>query len=225
MRTWVVVGANRGIGLELTRHLERRGDRVVAACRQRSPELSALRVEIVEIVEGVDVTSDDGVGKLSDHLGGGAIDALVVVSGVLRPVSLEGLDFGVIREQLEINALGPLRVVSRLIPNLSAGQGAKVALITSRMGSIADNGSGDHYGYRMSKAALNMAGKSLSIDLKGRGVAVCVLHPGFVRTRMTGGHGNVEPEVAAGQLLARVEELTLETTGTFWHADGSVLPW
>lgn len=225
MSTWVVVGANRGIGLELTRHLVRRPgtNRVVAACRTRTPELDALRVEVVE---GVDVTSEEGVGKLAEHLGGGAVDALVVMSGVLRPVSLEALDFDVVREQLETNALGPLRVVSRLLPNLvAAGQGAKVALITSRMGSIADNGSGDHYGYRMSKAALNMAGKSLSIDLKGRGVAVCLLHPGFVRTRMTGGHGNVEPDVAAGQLLARIDDLAIETTGTFWHADGSVLPW
>ena len=122
-----------------------------------------------------------------------------------------------------MNALGALRTVHALLPRLH--EGSKIALITSRMGSIADNGSGAYYGYRMSKAALNAAGKSLALDLKARGVAVALLHPGMVRTEMTGGHGNLGPEEAAAQLVQRIEALSLENTGTFWHANGEVLPW
>lgn len=93
------------------------------------------------------------------------------------------------------------------------------------MGSIADNGSGAYYGYRMSKAALNAAGMSLARDLREAGIAVAILHPGFVRTQMTEHTGNVEPAEAAKQLVARVDALTLETSGTFWHANGQTLPW
>jgi len=218
--TWVVVGANRGIGLELCTHLKNRGETVVAVCRSGSEPLRALGVEVVE---GVDVTNQDSVAELARRLTGRSIDVLVAVAGVLVRDTLEALDLDVVRDQIEVNALGPLRVVSSLLPNLRSG--SKVALITSRMGSLADNGSGSYYGYRMSKAALNMAGKSLSIDLKGRGIAVCLLHPGFVRTRMTGGNGDVEPDVAAGRLLQRIDGLTLEESGAFWHANGERLPW
>src|SRR6185295_20091155 len=98
--------------------------------------------------------------------------------------------------------------------------GSKVALMTSRMGSIADNTSGSMYGYRMSKAALNMAGASLAHDLKPRGIAVVILHPGYVRTEMTGGHGNIDPADAAKQLMTRIDELTPGTSGRFLHANG-----
>jgi NAD(P)-dependent dehydrogenase (short-subunit alcohol dehydrogenase family) len=124
---------------------------------------------------------------------------------------------------MEVNAYGPLRVTHELAPLLR--RGSKVALITSRMGSIADNTSGGMYGYRMSKAALNAAGKSLAHDLAPLGIAVAILHPGYVKTDMTGGHGSVPPDDAARDLLRRIDELNLENTGTFWHANGSVLPW
>ena len=104
-------------------------------------------------------------------------------------------------------------------------KGAKVALVTSRMGSIDDNSSGGAYGYRMSKAALNMAGKSLAVDLRARGVAVAILHPGMVKTDMIGGNGQVEPADAAKGLLARIDDLTLATSGAFWHMNGERLPW
>jgi NAD(P)-dependent dehydrogenase (short-subunit alcohol dehydrogenase family) len=137
---------------------------------------------------------------------------------------LGSLDVDGIRRQFEVNALAPLRVTDALRERL--GPGAKVALITSRMGSIDDNSSGGAYGYRMSKAALNMAGKSLAVDLRSSGVAVAILHPGMVKTDMVGNHGGqVEPDDAARGLLARVDALTLETTGGFWHANGQRLPW
>jgi NAD(P)-dependent dehydrogenase (short-subunit alcohol dehydrogenase family) len=220
MATHCVVGANRGIGLEMVRQLRRRGDTVIAACRTKSKELAALDAEIIETV---DIATDNGVRTLGARLAGRSLDTLVVMSGILKRVGLDDLDVKEIRSEFETNALGPLRVVHALLPSLV--EGSKVALVTSRMGSIADNNSGSHYAYRMSKAALNAAGKSLSIDLEGRGVAVCLLHPGFVQTEMTGGHGDVTADVAADRLLQRIGELTLANTGTWWHANGDVLPW
>jgi NAD(P)-dependent dehydrogenase (short-subunit alcohol dehydrogenase family) len=93
------------------------------------------------------------------------------------------------------------------------------------MGSIADNSSGGYYGYRMSKAALNAAGMSLAQDLRPRGIAVALLHPGYVRTDMTGRHGSVSAEDAARMLLERIDDLNLQTSGGFWHANGERLPW
>lgn len=217
----IVTGANRGIGLALTTELARRGHRVLAACRASSPALAKLDVEVVS---GVDVATDAGLAALVAAVGQRAIALLVNNAGILVwGDKLGALDVAGIRKQFEVNALAPLRVTDALRERL--GKGAKVALITSRMGSIDDNSSGGGYGYRMSKAALNMVGKSLSVDLRERGVAVAILHPGMVKTDMIAGHGQVEPDVAAKGLLARIDELTLATSGGFWHASGERLPW
>jgi len=219
-KTILITGANRGIGLSLCKLLKARGDDVLATCRRSTPELVQL---VVEVFDGVDVTSDKSLNLLAEKLRGQMLDLLVNNAGVLTDESLQELDFAAIQRQMETNAYGPLRVTHKLLPNLKSG--AKVALITSRMGSIADNTSGGMYGYRMSKAALNAAAKSLAYDLKPRGIAIAILHPGYVATEMTGGHGTVRPEEAARDLLKRIEELALETSGTFWHASGQILPW
>ena len=128
-----------------------------------------------------------------------------------------------VRAQFAINALAPLFLTQALMSRLTPG--AKVALITSRMGSIGDNQSGGYYGYRLSKAALNAASVSMAHDLAPRGVAVVILHPGAVRTEMTGGQGDFEPDESARGLLRRIDELRLDTTGRFLHQIGNVLPW
>ncbi|MGB3616120.1 MAG: SDR family oxidoreductase [Elainellaceae cyanobacterium] len=219
MATYVITGANRGIGLEYCRQLSSRGDRVIAICRAPSDELQALGVQIEA---GIDITSDADVDELAKRLQGTAIDVLINNAGIIERVTLEALDFDSIRRQFEVNALGPLRVTSRLRPLLKSG--SKVVLMTSRMGSIGDNTSGNSYGYRMSKVAMSMMGKSLSLDLKPQGIAVAILHPGLVQTRMTGFSGITTEESVTG-LLLRVDELALSNTGTFWHAKGEVLPW
>ena len=150
-------------------------------------------------------------------------DVLVLNAGILEAQGPMELGLESIERQLQVNALGPLRVVAALNEGLASG--AKIALVTSRMGSVVDNTSGGYYGYRMSKAALNAAGKSLAIDLSARGIAVVLLHPGFVRTRMTSHHGDVDPAMAATNLVARIDELTVERTGRFVHANGEELPW
>jgi NAD(P)-dependent dehydrogenase (short-subunit alcohol dehydrogenase family) len=221
MATYLVTGTNRGIGYEYCRQLQARGDRVIAVCRSASEELKQLGVRVEE---GIDITSDTSVADLCDRLGDSAIDVLINNAGIVKRVTLEDLDFDSIREQFEVNALGALRVTHALLPNLKAG--SKIVLMTSRMGSIADNTSGSSYGYRMSKVALSMAGKSLAHDLKPRGIAVAILHPGLVQTRMTNfTTSGITPEESVKGLLARIDELTLENTGTFWHANGEVLPW
>lgn len=216
----VVTGANRGIGLELCRYYQNRGDRVYGACRQASEELRALGVEIIE---GVDVSRAAGIGELTNALGDQNIDILINNAGMLSNQSLGDIDYAKVERQFEVNAIGPLRVTESLLNNL--GKGSKVALITSRMGSIADNTSGGSYGYRMSKAALNAAGVSLAHDLQPKGIAVAILHPGFVQTDMVGGAGDIAPEVAAERLAARIENLTLDNSGGFWHSNGERLPW
>ena len=221
MITALVTGANRGIGLELTRQLAARPDTaVIAACRTPSDALYELDIELET---GVEVTSADAVAGLARRLEGRPIDVLINSAGVLFRGGLGDLDFDRVRLQLEVNALGPLRVAAALRPNLR--RGAKLAVITSRMGSIGDNTSGGYYGYRMSKAAVNAAAVSLARDLAPGGVAVAILHPGHVRTDMTGWQGLVDASESAAGLLARIDELSLETTGTFWHMNGEVLPW
>jgi len=220
MTTTLITGANRGIGLELARQAAQRGDSVIAVCRHSSAELDALGVRVES---GIDITSDEAVARLATKLAGTRIDLLMCNAGILSHESLDDLDFERIRRQFEVNSLGPLRVTHALLDNL--GEGSKMGIVTSRMGSIGDNTSGSGYGYRMSKAAMNAAGVSLAVDLAPRKIAVVLLHPGFVRTQMTGRNGLVDPPDAAAGLLARLDELSVDTTGRFKHANGEDLPW
>jgi NAD(P)-dependent dehydrogenase (short-subunit alcohol dehydrogenase family) len=223
MSTSLVTGANRGIGLALTQQLTARGEQVVAVCRHSSAELQKTGARIET---GVDVTDDAALAGLAQKLDGTRIDQLWLNAGILARESLGHIDadgFDSLRRQFEVNALGPLRVAQALLANL--GDGSKIAIITSRMGSIDDNDSGGYYGYRASKTAVNSIGKSLAVDLKPRGIAVFLLHPGYVATDMVGGTGDITPEQAAKRLIAVLDSKGLQQTGTFWHSNGSALPW
>ena len=178
MKKVLVTGANRGIGLELCRQLAARGDEVTGVCRHSSDALRALDVRVVE---GVDVGSAESVTRLQEQLSGEHLDWLINNAGILSVESLDNLDFEAMERQFRINTLGPLRVTAALLPLLSSG--ACVGIITSRMGSIADNTSGGYYGYRMSKAAVNMAGMSLARDLADRGIAVTLLQWGWLQRK------------------------------------------
>jgi NAD(P)-dependent dehydrogenase (short-subunit alcohol dehydrogenase family) len=219
-KTILITGANRGIGLALTSLLRGRGETVIAAVRHSSPELDALGVRVES---GVDVTDSGTLRALAERLSGTQLDWLICNAGILAMDRLDALDEASVRQQFEVNAMGPLRCVAALQGALKLG--SKIGLITSRMGSIGDNSSGGMYGYRMSKAALNMAAVSLSRDLRPRGIAVALLHPGYVKTQMTGGTGNCTAEEAARGLIARLDALTLEASGGFWHQNGEKLPW
>ena len=214
----VVFGANRGIGLEFCKRYKDSGFQVTAICRQSSAALN----QVADIVyTSVDTTNLNKIQEISEKID--EVDMLVHVAGILRDESLEEMNFGTIGEQMAVNAMGPLMSIMGLLPRIKSG--GKIAVLTSRMGSIADNSSGGRYGYRMSKAALNAAMKSLSIDLKDKGIAVGILHPGYVRTDMTGGNGLIDTGESVWGMMKVLEKLDMDNTGTFWHMNGEELPW
>ena len=221
MQRIAVTGANRGIGLEIVRQLRARGDEVIAICRRSSDELEQAGVRVVA---NVDVGDSDSVERLGREIGPESLDVLINNAGILESEILgeDGWEDSV-RRQFEINALGPLRVTLALSSLM--GRGSKVGIVSSRVGSLADNSSGGNYGYRMSKAAVNMAGVNLAHELGPRQIAVFLLHPGYVRTGMTRGGGSKDAPTAGRELIALMDQLTLSDSGTFWHADGYPLPW
>lgn len=219
MTTVLVTGCSRGIGLELVRQYHARGDNVIGTCRSSN---DTLRATGVRVIENVDVSSADGVTHLANELDGIPLDILINNAGILYRDNFDSLDYAGMLEQFQVNTLGPLRVTRALAGLLT--EGSKVGIVSSRVGSIADNGSGNNYGYRVSKAAVNMVGTNLMHDLRPRGIAVALLHPGLVATDMTGGTGIEASEAAAG-LIARMDELDLSGSGGFWHANGERLPW
>ncbi|MYF08679.1 MAG: SDR family oxidoreductase [Rhodospirillaceae bacterium] len=226
MADYLIVGADRGIGLAVCRQLAARGETVVAACLGRGETHDG---STVEVIPEIDVTSGAAVARMAGALAkrGGRIDRLIHVAGVLGLDALGSLDFGDVRRQIEINTIGPLRAVEAALPHLAAG--AKVGIVTSRVGSLADNGTGGMYAYRVSKAGANMVALNLHHDLSKRGIAVAALHPGMVATDLTkdipGDFDYITPDEAAEGLIRRIDALTLETSGRFWHANGEELPW
>jgi len=216
----LITGANRGIGLSLAKHYSQSGYQVTAVCRTPSAELEKLGVKVIS---DIDVSKTQAVEQLRDKIENQTLDLLINNAGILRNEVLGNINFQTIEEQFATNTLGPLRVTEALIPKLS--ENAKVAMITSRMGSIDDNTSGGRYGYRMSKAALNIASVSLAHDLKHQGIAVGIIHPGLVGTDMIGGFGDITPDQAAHSIAQRVTELNLDNSGSFWHSNGEQLPW
>ena len=215
----LITGCNRGIGLQLAEQLAARGDDVVAVCRTPSRELEELGVRTIA---GIDVGRADATPRLAAAIKDEPLDVLINNAGILRGDALGELDYADLVEQFKVNTLGPLRITEALLENLH--KGSKVAIVTSRVGSIADNASGGYYGYRASKAAVNMIGTTLMHDLKPRGIAVVLLHPGLVATEMTGRQG-IDPAESASRLIERIDALDMTTTGRFWHAEGYELPW
>jgi NAD(P)-dependent dehydrogenase (short-subunit alcohol dehydrogenase family) len=229
MGTKLVVGADRGIGLCIATELHERGDDTLAACLGDGEELAAAGIAVAP---RVDVTSEQAVNGLVDHLRGQEIelDWVLHVAGVLSLDELDTFDFEEVRREFEINTIGPLRLVRAVLPFLS--DGGKIGIVTSRVGSLGDNTSGEMYAYRISKAAANMAGLNLSLDLRDRGIAVLMLHPGMVATDLTKDLGGeyataqyIQPDQAAHGLIANMDGLTLATAGRFQHSNGDYLPW
>jgi len=220
MKTVLITGANRGIGLELAHEYLSHGWHVIAVCRQTSAELSAASAHIIA---GIDVAKPADIQALAEKLTSIKIDLLINNAGIFHADPLGEIDFNNLTQQFLVNAQAPLHVTEALLGCLN--EGAKIAFITSRMGSIADNTSGGYYGYRMSKAALNAGAKSLSIDLKSRGIAVALLHPGYVQTAMVNFGGDISAAESAKRLTQRIAELNINNTGNFWHSNGERLEW
>jgi NAD(P)-dependent dehydrogenase (short-subunit alcohol dehydrogenase family) len=229
--TVLVTGANRGLGLEFARQYAAAGWRVFAACRNpgKGDDLGRLaagsggRVTVLTM----DVKDGASVKAAAGQLAGQPIDLLLNNAGVGSPKGqrLGNLDYAAWIRVLETNTLGPVRVTEAFLPNLEQGRGKKVVTITSKMGSIDDNGSGGSYAYRTSKTAVNMAVKSLSIDLAPRGITCIVVHPGWVRTDMGGPSGLISPEESITGIRRIIERLVPADAGKFFNYDGKPIPW
>ena len=215
-----VVGSSRGIGLEFVRQLSEEHD-VYAFCRRGNENLKQLGVR--QVIEGCDVTDVSSLETSLKAVGDTKFDWVVVVAGILTSENLGAWSDERILNQFQTNSLGAINA-GRLF-SAHMNKGGTLGLLTSRMGSIADNTSGGMYGYRMSKAALNAGGKSLAEDLKDRGLTVLLLHPGYVKTDMTNHSGLIETEESVQGLRKILMEKSLEDTGTFWHTNGEQLPW
>ena len=228
---YVVTGANRGIGLEFVGQLTDRGDEVIATARRpgKADELQELAegadgaVEIYQL----DVTDQASVEGFADAIEGSSIDVLLNNAGVLHRGGgpKKGFDFEQIQKDFEVNAKGTLRVVQALLPMIQTSGSAKIVNITSKMGSLADNESGGSYAYRMSKCALNMATRSLAVDLQEEAITTFVIHPGWVKTRMGGENALITTEKSVRNMLSRIDEAGPETSGRFLEWDGGDVPW
>ena len=226
MPTVLVVGADRGIADAISRQLHQRGDTVIAACLDGNDELAALGVTVIG---NVDVTSRPSVDELVAKLASAdsKLDVVFHVAGVLGLDELGSIDYDDVRRQFEINTLGPLRTIEAVRDLLH--DGSKVGIVTSRVGSLGDNGSGGMYAYRVSKAAANMVALNLHHDLSKRGISVLALHPGMVATALTkdypGNFDYLTPDQAATGLIKDIDQLTPTNSGRFQHSNGEFLPW
>jgi NAD(P)-dependent dehydrogenase (short-subunit alcohol dehydrogenase family) len=229
---YAVTGASRGLGLEFVRQLLRRGDAVEAGVLlldENAEELQALAREAGGRlrVHPLDVSDPASVGAFARAVeGGGPLDVLLNNAGVFGSTgALAGLDFQELLRTFDINTLGALRVTSALLPALRRGSSRRLACLSSRAGSLADNSSGGLYAYRLSKAALNMAVRNLALELRPEGFSVLALHPGWVRTAMGGPSAPQSPEESVRGLLQVLDGARPEDSGRFLDFRGQEVPW
>jgi NAD(P)-dependent dehydrogenase (short-subunit alcohol dehydrogenase family) len=228
-RTVLVTGANRGLGLEFARQYHAAGWNVIATARDPAKAFDLKSIgDDVRIVQ-LDVTSADSVAAMAKSLDGQPIDLLINNAGVGVGLSgdtpLERLRIEEFENVLRVNAIGPVRVTQALLPNLRAGQGKMVVSLTSVLGSITANGQGGFYGYRESKAALDMFVRDVAAELKPEGFICIAIHPGWVKTDMGGPDAQLTPEQSVTSVRAVLDRLKLADTGEFWSYDGRRLPW
>jgi NAD(P)-dependent dehydrogenase (short-subunit alcohol dehydrogenase family) len=217
----LITGANRGIGYALSKNYMEQGDKVFAVCRKSTQALRDLKG--ITIIDGIDVTDEEKIRLLKNILNDISLDIVINNAGIMTEEVLGKIESEALARQFIVNAVAPLMITQALRKNLSSG--SKVIFITTRMSSASDNTSGGYYGYRMSKSALNLAGVSLAQDLKPDNISVLMLHPGFVQTDLVGNKGDISAAESAKNLIKRIDQLNIEHSGEFWHANGEQLPW
>lgn len=229
-QTVLITGANRGIGLELVRQYAHDGWYVMATCRDpnnakelQEMEWGAGRIEVYPL----DVTNQDSIEGLARTIKDHPIDCLINNAGIAGKwgAEIEDLETDMWLDILHTNTIAPVMVARTFLPNLKRSQRKLIAAISSRMGSIQDNTSGREYMYRTSKAGVNMAMKSLAIDLKPEGITVVTLHPGWVKTDMGTDQAPLLPQESVSGLREVLTNATLADTGRFLNYDGTELPW
>ena len=231
MSTTLITGANRGIGLEFARQYAAEGWKVYATCR--NPDSATRLNDLIETSNGavqvfaLDTSDSTSVQSVAEKLAGEAIDVLLNNAGVMgAPGQRFGnVDYDSWAEVLNINTLGPLRVAESFVDHVARSQRKLMVTITSAMGSIADNTSGGSIVYRSSKAAVNMAMRSTSIDIAPRGITCVLVHPGWVRTDMGGPNALVKTQDCVTQLRKLIQTFGMEHSGKFFNYDGGEFPW
>jgi NAD(P)-dependent dehydrogenase (short-subunit alcohol dehydrogenase family) len=222
--TWLITGANRGLGLELARQLTARGDQVIGTVRDpaRAEALRGLgaRVEVVDVVDPASVAA------LAARLDGVALDVLINNAGIqLHEGGIASLDLDEVARSIATNALAPMRMVQALLPHLRAGSRRLIAHLSSDLASIGDNTTGGYYGYRASKAALNMLNRTLAEELGREAFTCLVLHPGWVQTDMGGPDAPMLAPDSIRGVLAVLDRATAADSGRFLDHHGADLPW
>ena len=227
MPTVMITGASRGLGLDFARQYAAEGWRVIATCR--TPDAAAALAEVKGTVEihPLDVADHATIGTLAGVLDGQAIDLMVNNAGIFgpRPADLGTIDYHGWGEVMRVNVMGPLKVAELFTEHVARSVLKLMVAISSRRGSIADNDIGGSYIYRSSKAALNSVMKSLSVDLKARGIAVVMFHPGWVATDMGGAGALLDPPESGAAMIKAISALGLEDGGRFINHDGTEVPW
>lgn len=224
MSTYLITGANRGIGLAMAKQLAGRRDIVLGTARDPSAATEAFEAG-VEMLE-LDVADPESVAGLAGQVGDRPIDVLINNAAIYNDKSgLEGTDIGKFNECMRVNVGGPLAVTQALLPRLEAGGKQMVVNISSGMGSIGETRNGGSYGYRASKAALNMITKVMSVELAPKGIGAVCFHPGWVETDMGGKGADLSPADSANHLITVIDGLTTADTGRFLNFTGDDLPW
>lgn len=229
--TLLVTGANRGIGLELVRQYAAAGWRVYAGCRQPETafDLNRLMAEADGriSVHPLEVTNPAHIAGIRSVLGSQPLDILLNNAGIYGQddASFGHTDEALWLQTFRVNCIAPMKMMEALVDNVAASKRRIMATLSSKMGSMADNGSGGSYVYRSSKAAVNAVMKSASIDLKRRGITTVILHPGWVKTDMGGSNAEITTEQSVTHLRAILERVNPADNGHYFDIDGSIIPW
>ena len=223
MQTVLITGGARGVGLALSHIYEAAGFHVIATVRNIAAAQKLLpKAELIEC----EVTDPASVANLQKQMQGKTIDILINNAGILgsdRQTSTD-MDFDGFLEILAVNTVAPLRIVQAVLPALKRAKQAKVATISSNIGSFS-TASSDRMAYRASKAAANKIVQCLATDFRPMGIAVASLHPGWVKTDMGGSSADITPTISAKGIKSVMDKLTISTTGRFWNYDGGELKW
>ncbi len=231
MTTVLITGANRGLGLEFCRQYAADGCTVLACCRK--PEQAVTLAKLVEQyptiqIFALDVADFKQIDALSLKLSGYAIDVLINNAGVYGDVNTGDfghLDYQAWNQSMLINCLAPVKMAESFLPHIKESEKKLIANISSLMGSMTDNSSGGSLLYRSSKAAMNAAMKSLSINLKNQSIGILIFHPGWVKTDMGGPNALMEVEPSISGMRNVIKNFNLNQSGCFVKYDGTIMPW
>lgn len=235
MPTVFITGSSRGLGLEFARSYAREGWRVIATCRDPSAAHDLKTVSGDVRIHALDITDTGSAKALAAELAGEPIDVLINNAGIHghrdAKASFGDIDVEAWVEVFRVNAVAPLKVTEAFLPNVLAGKEKKIVFISSRAGSIAERGSLPHhktggpYAYRSSKSALNCVAKALAFDLRGQGVTVVILHPGWVKTETGGWDAPMDPSASVAGMRQVIGSSTPSDNGVFRNFDGALIPW